>query len=191
MITAEVWQAVALSFGAEPMTVRGLALDCRDGEFDECPPDFRERLEIACNHIENGTLRADGAGQIPFRKVTLAEFSEWAFAPPRNWCLPKQFPRNPGRTVSPAMRAVPEPHSIPLIEAVHELRMICNTDLRSAIIKIVDMLSTGQLPPADALVDGVPANIDPRWWWAGAVEYPNSSAAFNLLVDGEPRPLAR
>jgi hypothetical protein len=90
--------------------------------------------------------------------------------------------------VAPGMRAVPEPDSIPLIEAVHELRIICNTDLRSAISKIVDMLSTGQLPPADALVDGVPAKIDPRWWWAGAVEYPNSSAAFNLLVDGEPRP---
>jgi hypothetical protein len=106
MITAEVWQAVALSFGAEPMTVRGLALDCRDGEFDECPPDFRDRLEIACNHIEKGTLRAEGAGQIPFRKVALAEFSEWALAPPRNWRLPKQFPRNPGRTAPPARTAV-------------------------------------------------------------------------------------
>jgi hypothetical protein len=85
-------------------------------------------------------------------------------------------------------RAVPAPASIPLIEAVHELHVICNVDLRSAIIKMVDLLSTGQLPPADALVDGAPAKIDPRWWWAGAVEYPNSSAAFNLLVDGEPRP---
>jgi hypothetical protein len=103
MITAEVWQAVALSFGAEPMTVRGLAWDCRDGEFDECPPDFRDRLEIACNHIEKGTLRAEGAGQIPFRKVALAEFSEWALAPPRNWRLPKQFPRT-----TPASSAVVE-----------------------------------------------------------------------------------
>jgi hypothetical protein len=105
MITAAVWQAVALSFGAEPMTVRGLALDCRDGEFDECPPDFRDRLEIACNHIETETLRAEGAGQIPFRKVALAEFSEWALAPSRNWRLPKEFPRNPGRTATPGDKA--------------------------------------------------------------------------------------
>jgi hypothetical protein len=104
MITAEVWQAVALSFGAEPMTVPGLALDCRDGEFDECPSDFWDRLEIACNHIENGTLRAEGAGQFPFRKVVLAEFFELALA--CNWCPPKQFPRNPGRTAPPARTAV-------------------------------------------------------------------------------------
>jgi hypothetical protein len=81
------------------MTVPGLALDWRDGEFDECPSDFRERLEIACNHIEFGPLRAEGAGQIPFRKVTLAEFAEWVLS--RGWCLPKHFPRNPGRTATP------------------------------------------------------------------------------------------
>jgi hypothetical protein len=106
IIKAEVWQAVALSFGAEPMKVPGLALDWRDGEFDECPPDFRDRLQITCNHIEDGALRAEGAGPIPFRKVRLVEFSEWALAPPRNWCLPKQFPRNPGRTATPARTAV-------------------------------------------------------------------------------------
>jgi hypothetical protein len=83
------------------MTLPGVDPDWRNGPFDECPyDDFLERLQIACNHIETGTLRAEGAGQIPFRKVALTEFSEWALAPPRNWCLPEQFPRNPGRTAT-------------------------------------------------------------------------------------------
>jgi hypothetical protein len=88
-------------------------------------------------------------------------------------------------------RAVRQFDSIPLIEAVHDLRIICNSDLHSAIGEMIDLLATGQLPPADALVDGVPVKIDPVWWWVGAIEYPNSSAAFNLFVDGEERRLTR
>jgi hypothetical protein len=88
---------------------------------------------------------------------------------------------------APGMRAVSESDRVPLIKVVHELRVIHNIDLRSAISQMVDLLATRQLPPADALVDGVPAKVDPRWWWAGAIEYPNSSAAFNLVIDAEPR----
>ena len=96
LIDVEVWEAVALSFGAEPETIRGLNLDWRDDDpFEDCQDDFRLKLKIACNHIESGALRAKWARKTPFRKVKLVDFSEWACAPPRNWLLPKQFPRNP------------------------------------------------------------------------------------------------
>jgi hypothetical protein len=84
-------------------------------------------------------------------------------------------------------RALSRSHSTPLIEAVHDLRGILAPDLRSAISQIIDMLATGQLPPADALIEGTPGKIDPRWWWAGAIKYPSSAATFSLIVDGEER----
>jgi hypothetical protein len=84
---------------------------------------------------------------------------------------------------------VSESESIPLMEVVHELRVLRNTDLRSAISEMNDLLATGQLPQADALIDGVPTKIDAGWWWASTnFEYPNSSVMFNLVADGEPRP---
>jgi hypothetical protein len=83
---------------------------------------------------------------------------------------------------------VSQSESIPLTEAVHELRVLRHTDLRSAIREINDLLATGQLPQADALIDGAPTKIDARWWWASTnFEYPNSSVVFNLVADGEPR----
>jgi hypothetical protein len=88
---------------------------------------------------------------------------------------------------APGTETASQSDSIPLMEAVHDLRIAHRTDLRSAIREMTDLLATGQLPPAEALVDGRPAKIDPRWWWAGAIEYPNSSAAFNLIIDAEPR----
>jgi hypothetical protein len=88
---------------------------------------------------------------------------------------------------APGMSSVPEPNQIPLIEAVHELRVLRNIDLRAAISEMIDLLATGQLPMSHALIDGVRGSIDARWWWAGSIEYPNSSAAFNLVIEGEER----
>jgi hypothetical protein len=83
---------------------------------------------------------------------------------------------------------VSQSESIPLMEAVHELRVLQNTDLRPAIGEIDDLLATGQPPQADALIDGVPTKIDARWWWASTnFEYRNSSLVFNLIADCEPR----
>jgi hypothetical protein len=92
-IKAEVWAAVALSFDIEPRTIPDLDFGWRDGPFDACPGYFRERLEIACNHIENGELQAEWGGATPFRKVKLVDFSEWASAASRKWQLPSRFPR--------------------------------------------------------------------------------------------------
>jgi hypothetical protein len=78
--------------------------------------------------------------------------------------------------------------TISLIEAVHELREVRHTDLGSAIGEMINMLATGQVPPVSGLVDNAPARIEPIWWWASVkIEYPNSSAVFNLVADGEPR----
>jgi hypothetical protein len=159
------------------------------------PVEFSD-LQLAGSHAENATgdvvfynVRLSGSGLWKARQQAVASNdtapSIEAAKAPSDQLPPHTLPER--SNAAPGRRAVPEPDSIPLIEAVHELRITCNPDLRSAISKIVDMLSTGQLPPADALVDGVPAKIDPRWWWAAAVEYPNSSAAFNLIIDAEPR----
>ena len=80
------------------------------------------------------------------------------------------------------------PDSIPVMEAVHELRVLRDTDLRSALSEMNDLLATGQLPQPDALIDGLPTKIDAPWWLASSnFEYPISSAVFNLVTDGEPR----
>ena len=159
------------------------------------PVEFSD-LRLAGSHAENArrdivfyNVRMSGSGLWKARHQAVASDDMAPSIDPAK-ALSDQLPPHtlPERSnAALGRRAVPEPDSIPLIEAVHELRITCSTDLRSAISKIVDMLSTGQLPPADALVDGVPAKIDPRWWWAAVVEYPNSSAAFNLIIDAEPR----
>jgi hypothetical protein len=100
--------------------------------------------------------------------------------------LPPHPPPQPSNAV-PGIRAVPEPDTIPLIEAVHELRVIRNTNVRAAISEMIDLLATGQLPMAHALIDGGLGTIDARWWWVGSIGYPNSSAAFNLIIEGEAR----
>jgi hypothetical protein len=89
----------------------------------------------------------------------------------------------PPEAVTESSISRPPAETISLIEAVHDLREVGDTDLNSAIGEIIDLLATGQVPPVDALVDGVPGKIDPAWWWASAqIDYPINSAVF-----GEPR----
>lgn len=63
--------------------------------------------------------------------------------------------------------------SISLIGAVHELRRLHDTDVRAAITKTIEILATGQIPPAEGIIDGARTKLDPRWWWAGAINYLN------------------
>jgi hypothetical protein len=81
-----------------------------------------------------------------------------------------------------AGRAMPE--CISLISAVHELRRLYDTDVRQAITKMIDVLATGQVT-AEGMIDRARAKIDSRWWWAAAIKYPNSMAAFRII--GSPR----
>jgi hypothetical protein len=70
---------------------------------------------------------------------------------------------------------------------VHDVREALDTDLCAAMAKIINMLATGELPPVTALVYGAPTKIEPEWWWASVkIEYPHSSAVFNLVADGKP-----
>lgn len=94
-LSVEVWRAVALSLGCEPATVPGLDFGWLEDPFVDCPCDFRERLEVACYHAENGALGAVGLSEPAFRKIPLIKFAAWASAPPRNWWLPSKFPRLP------------------------------------------------------------------------------------------------
>jgi hypothetical protein len=74
------------------MTIPGLDLRWRGGEFDDCPPEFQSQLQIACNHIESGRLQiAEGGRSTEFFKIDLAEFSNWALS--LGWELPPRFPR--------------------------------------------------------------------------------------------------
>src|SRR5262249_21221176 len=94
---------------------------------------------------------------------------------PVGGCSPQGSPQTVAERLDAdeSVRARRNSHSIPLIEAVHDLRVLLNTDLRSAISHMIDIMATGQLPPADALVEGIPIKIDPRWWLVGAIKYPN------------------
>jgi hypothetical protein len=95
LIVVEVWEAVALSFGAEPETIPGLSSDrgdWRNGDpFAGCRADFLRRLKIVCNHIESGALQAGGGRKTELRKLKLVDFSEWALS--LGWELPPRFPR--------------------------------------------------------------------------------------------------
>jgi hypothetical protein len=75
--------------------------------------------------------------------------------------------------------------SISLIEVVHELRALLELDVRKAQSALIELLATGQLPPVSARIDGIATKIEPKWWWAASIDYPVSSATFNL--NGEER----
>jgi hypothetical protein len=68
-----------------------------------------------------------------------------------------------------------------LIEAVHELRRTRGTDVQTAISQSIDILATGQAPPAGGVIEGAPAKLPPAWWFSGTIEYPNSTAAFRII----------
>ncbi len=91
MVTAELREAVALSLGFEPQTLRP----------SNVPGEFMTRLDIACNHAENDKLstvckNADAA----LSEVDLRRFAEWALS--MGWEIPASFPRHAaGATTSP------------------------------------------------------------------------------------------
>lgn len=93
MLTVEVWRAVALSLDIEPDFLSGL--DFRPiigGPFDDCPSEFKRRLDIASNHVENGQLQCPAPSSIgQYSTVGLADFGEWASS--LGWSLPDPFPR--------------------------------------------------------------------------------------------------
>jgi hypothetical protein len=98
LVTAEVWEAVALSFGAEPSS---LPVDWRPingGDyFAGCPSDYRDRLRITCDHAMHGNLRCLSMIPIlPRYRVRLVAFSDWALS--MGWDLPNEFPRAPAKT---------------------------------------------------------------------------------------------
>ncbi len=161
------------------------------------PVEFGD-LRFADLHAENArgdivfyNVQLSGSALWRARQQAIASDDTAPFSIEPNRVLSNQPPPDAvaeRSSAAPRMRTVPDPDAIPLIEAVHELRVIRNIDLRAGTSEMIDLLATGQLPMAFALINGASAKIDPRWWWVGAIEYPNSSATFNLLVDGEPRP---
>jgi hypothetical protein len=90
--------------------------------------------------------------------------------------------------VRPTPGDMSQPESIPLQEAIHELRRLRDTNLRAAITEMNDLLATGEVQ-AVGLVDGKRTEINALWWWASSnFEYPNNSVMFSFHADGEPRP---
>jgi len=94
MLSAEVWQLVALSLNIEPDS---LPVDWRPADYSdpfvECPSEFRRRLKIALNHIQNGMLLCASLalGNSLASTIKLTVFATWASAPSPNWSLPKEF----------------------------------------------------------------------------------------------------
>lgn len=108
MLTARVWEAVALSMDIEPGEVSGIDFRPIAGDvFDDCPREFRRRLDIAANHIKGSNLPYTGFTLDPrYSEVRLTVFATWAQS--LGWSLPDRFPREPtpvGNPASPGGRA--------------------------------------------------------------------------------------
>jgi hypothetical protein len=94
MLSAEVWQLVALSLNFEP---DGLPIDWRPADysdpFEDCPAEFKNRLNITLNHIQNGALLCASLalGNPLASTIKLTVFATWACAPSPNWSLPEEF----------------------------------------------------------------------------------------------------
>ena len=86
MVTAPVWQAVALSLNTDPDQNPPTALDC-------FPTGFEMRLRIAENHLlRRQSLKAVnlGIGGPMYAIIDLAEFTAWAKG--LGWELPENLP---------------------------------------------------------------------------------------------------
>jgi hypothetical protein len=95
MLTGEVWRAVALSLNIEPEALPGLdSRPLAERPFYDCSPEFRRRLEITCNHIDNRALQCtDSVPNVPYSIVNLSDFAAWAHA--LGWSLPEGLRRKP------------------------------------------------------------------------------------------------
>jgi hypothetical protein len=120
ILIARLWQAVALSMDIEPDTMPGLELQPNriGGAFDDCPADFKRRLDIACNHAEAAALRcADLTPGFGHSKVALTHFADWAL--PLDGLYADRFPRESKPTSrrpsddEPAEPAEPKSDAVP------------------------------------------------------------------------------
>jgi hypothetical protein len=93
VLSAEVWQAVALSLDLDP---EGLDIDWRPADysdpFESCPVEFKRRLKIAINHAQNGRLELASIAfsNGPRSSVKLPIFTKWAQS--LDWPLPPRPP---------------------------------------------------------------------------------------------------
>jgi hypothetical protein len=97
MLSAELWQAVALSLNAEPESLFDDDFDWRlvDSDYSDLSEyeDFNSRVRIAANHVVSGRLPATrDSRELARNTVLLADVANWAES--RKWDLPPQFPRN-------------------------------------------------------------------------------------------------
>lgn len=109
MISAPLWQAVALSLNYEPDDIcapssgtnYGLALKFK-------PPDYADRLDVAVNHLESGKfLSTQWADNPPYREVELRPFGSWAIS--QGLWIPDEFPRDLEPSPTPRVRGPGRP----------------------------------------------------------------------------------
>lgn len=120
-VEAELWQAVALSLDIEPKRLPGMNYHPIVGEpWDDCPEDFKERLEVAANRISELIEPGDGVEwQKQRTRVRLVKLRSWASALPAPWSFPNEFPVNKG-TAEPA-KAIRKTESAPLPDSWVEM----------------------------------------------------------------------
>lgn len=102
---AEVWEAVALSLGFEPKQLPGIDWRPIRGDiFDDCPEEFRLRLDKAERCVEAGTLKIAVAGYaLRTFKVRLADLRTWAESLRTAWSMPNEFPSHAPVELKPSL----------------------------------------------------------------------------------------
>jgi hypothetical protein len=98
MVSVLLWQAVSLSLDLEPDAFRSSITHLGlDAAVQGGPADFRLRLVVAVNHLENGSLRAvKPAAEPRYSDVSLHQFAAWANS--LSWQIPDSFPRGGRRS---------------------------------------------------------------------------------------------
>jgi hypothetical protein len=155
MLTCELWQAVALSLDIEPNAVPGLTFrPIVGGPFDDCPAQFRRRLEIANNHVEWGAMDRPAYTRDRTREVVrLADFADWAVS--LGWELPDPF-LNKSVRANRSRRAVPN-------RSDYELR-VANFRTKHGRDPPVQTTKAGILGDREwAVLNGVPRATLAQW----------------------------
>ena len=92
--TVTLWEAIALSLNVEPENLRCLKRHPLPPllDFDECPKEFRRRLDIAKKRISELAANSENSNPIEETKVILSRLRIMSEKLKKPWKFPKDYP---------------------------------------------------------------------------------------------------